>query len=69
MRYSLPQTEDIRITVHDISGKHLLTLVDKEQDAGYYRVVFDGTGLPSGVYLYSIQAGSFRDTKKMLLMK
>jgi len=59
----------IQLIVYDVLGNEIVTLVNKEKPAGNYEVEFDGTGLPSGVYFYRLQAGNFIKTKKMLLMK
>lgn len=72
--YQLPKRCDVRIEVFDLSGHKVRTLVCEEQSAGYKSVVWDGTddsGTPvaSGVYLYRIKAGSFSDTKRLLLSK
>jgi hypothetical protein len=50
-------------------GNEVATLVSEEKHTGNYEVEFGGTGLPSGIYFYRIQAGSFIETKKMVLMK
>ncbi len=47
----------------------MTTLVDKEKSAGSYKIEFNATTLPSGIYFYRLQAGSFVETKKMVLMK
>jgi hypothetical protein len=52
-----------------MSDREIETIVDGEQEAGYFEVSFDATGLPSGIYFYRLQAGSFVETKKMVLMK
>ncbi|MDZ7821419.1 MAG: T9SS type A sorting domain-containing protein [Candidatus Marinimicrobia bacterium] len=69
IRYALPQAETVRISVYDLSGRHIAQLVEAKQKAGYYRVLFDASGLSSGVYLCVMDAGDFRHTQKMLLMK
>jgi hypothetical protein len=67
--YSLPKSEFVTIKVFDASGKVIKTLVNEQKSADYYQVSFDGTGLSSGVYFYSIRAGDFFQTKKMILVK
>jgi hypothetical protein len=59
----------VSMIVYDILGNEVVTLVNKEQAPGNYEVSFDASALSSGVYLYTIKAGSFVQTKKMLLMK
>jgi hypothetical protein len=50
-------------------GKSVIQLVNEEKEVGNYSVEFDATSLPSGIYFYRLQAGSFVETKKMVLMK
>jgi len=69
IRFSIPQSEQVVISVFNIQGELVESLVNKEMDAGNYQITFDGSGLASGLYLYRIQAGSFIETKKMTLMK
>lgn len=59
----------VSMIIYDILGNEVVTLVNKEQAPGNYEVSFDASALSSGVYLYTIKAGSFFQTKKMLLMK
>ncbi|NOX65959.1 MAG: T9SS type A sorting domain-containing protein [Chlorobi bacterium] len=59
----------VQLKVYDILGKEIATLVNKEQQSGNYEVNFNASNLPSGMYLYKIQAGEFSNTKKMLLLK
>tara|TARA_B100001750_G_scaffold20562_1_gene13917 strand:+ start:319 stop:513 length:195 start_codon:yes stop_codon:yes gene_type:complete len=64
----------VNVTVYDMLGREVKTLINQTQDAGYRSVIWDATnnqGQPvsSGVYLYSIEAGEFRKTKKMILLK
>ena len=65
----LPQQSHVRLTIYNLLGQELVTLVNKEHEAGSYQAQFDGEGLASGVYLYRIQAGDFVETKKLLLLK
>ncbi|MFI5237635.1 MAG: T9SS type A sorting domain-containing protein, partial [Ignavibacteriales bacterium] len=59
----------VTLIVYDILGREITTLVDEEKPAGSYEVIFDGKNLPSGIYVYQLIAGNFRDSKKMLLIK
>jgi hypothetical protein len=65
----LPVGSHVRLIVYDALGREVAVLVDEERPAGSYRDTFDGSGLASGVYYYRLTAGSFTDTKKMVLMK
>ncbi|MEP0860054.1 MAG: T9SS type A sorting domain-containing protein [Ignavibacterium sp.] len=57
------------LTVYDILGNEVTTLVDEYREAGIYEVEFDAENLSSGIYFYKLQAGNFIDTKKMILMR
>ena len=59
----------IKIKVYDILGNEIATLVNEEKSAGNYEIEFDGSYLSSGIYFYSMQSGTFTDTKKFILMK
>ncbi len=67
---NLPKGEAlVQLKIYDILGREISTLVNKEQQPGTYEFQFDGSNLPSGVYFYRLQAGSFSDTKKLVLLK
>jgi hypothetical protein len=57
------------LKVFDIAGREVATLVNEKLQPGFYEVTFDGSNLPSGVYFYRLTAGSFKDTKKLVLQK
>ena len=67
--YSLPVSGMVKVTVFNSLGQAVEVLVNRIQDAGNYSMTFDGSNLSSGVYYYRIDAGSFVDTKKMILIK
>ncbi|MBU2494683.1 MAG: T9SS type A sorting domain-containing protein [Bacteroidetes bacterium] len=69
INYSIPKTCFVTLKVYDLLGKEVLYLVNEEKPEGYYEVEFNGALLSSGVYLYSIQAGNFSDTKKFILLR
>ena len=69
INYSVPELSNVVIKVYDVLGKETATLVNEQKPAGSYEVEFDASNLVSGVYLYKLQAGSFVETKKMILMK
>ncbi len=72
--YNLPRKEFVKISINDMLGHEVKTLVNKIQEKGLKTIKWNGLDdnnkkLPSGLYLYSIQTGSFRETKKMLFLK
>jgi hypothetical protein len=69
IRYSLMVNSYVTLKVYDVLGREVATLVDERLDAGYKEIHFDAGGLPSGVYLYKLVAGSFQNVKKMLFVK
>ena len=75
INYELPAsrgervTNYVSLTVFDILGNEIKSLVNAKQTAGSYEVDFDGKGLSSGIYFYKLSAGSFSETKMMTLIK
>jgi parallel beta-helix repeat protein len=69
INYSIPKNSNVTLKVFDILGRLVKTLVNEQKEAGYYTVQFDGTNLSSGIYFYTIEAGDFRVSKKMVLVK
>ncbi len=69
IKYEVPENSFVSIRVYDLLGEELATLVNEEKSAGSYDVNFDAGQLASGFYIYTIEAGSFVETKKMMLMK
>jgi len=67
--YGLRERTNVELKLFDVLGSEIEIFVSGEQDAGYYEIEFDATILSSGIYFYRIQAGSFVETKKMVLMK
>lgn len=67
--YSLPRNSLVKLTVFDIQGKEVKSLVNEVKSAGSYQVEFNATNLPSGVYLYRLEAAGYSETKKLLLLK
>jgi hypothetical protein len=69
IRYSLPHSAYVKLFVYDILGRQVAALVDKKQDAGVYETLFNASLLPSGVYFYRLEIGTFTQTKKMIILK
>ena len=69
IRYELPKATSVRLTVYDVLSREVSTLVNELKQPGCYEAVFDGKNLASGVYLYRLQAGSFVQSRKLLLLK
>ncbi|MGH1366308.1 MAG: DUF4397 domain-containing protein [Calditrichia bacterium] len=69
IRYSIPQSSDVTVTIFNIAGQKVATLVSERQSAGAYTLDFNAAQFPSGVYFYQINAGSFVSSRKMVLSK
>jgi hypothetical protein len=69
VRYELPESGHVRLSVYDVMGREVAVLVDGAQVTGTYEVNFNASNLASGVYLYRLQVGTYTQTQKMLLMK
>ncbi len=67
--YQLAVNSKVQLTIYDISGKKIKTLVNKRQNAGQQSVTFNATGLASGIYIYKLKAGSFEQNRKMILLR
>ena len=69
IKYSIPEASFTSIKIYNELGKEVSTLVNETKSAGTYEVEFNASNLSSGVYYYKLQAGSFTETKKMILAK
>jgi hypothetical protein len=76
IRYSIPSVTPsgvegslVTLKVYDVLGNEVVTLVNEEKPVGNYEVEFNASGFASGIYFYKLQAGSFNQVKKMILMK
>lgn len=69
LQYSLPKDGNVSLKVYNVIGQEVATLVNAHQKIGNYKVNFNAEHLASGIYFYRIQAGSFSEVKKMLLIK
>jgi hypothetical protein len=67
--YQLPMTSEVVLSVYNILGQKVATLVAEKQQAGSYKVEWDASKVASGAYLYRIEAGNFTDVRKMIIMK
>jgi hypothetical protein len=74
VRYDLPEASEVRLTIYNILGQKVVTLVDEVQNAGYHSVTWtglDAAGSPisSGIYMYRMETDGFTDVKKMMFLK
>jgi hypothetical protein len=69
IRYGIPLNSRVVIEVFNILGQRVTTLVDTDQGAGFYEVMFEGYRYASGVYIYRMRAGSFSESKKMMILR
>ena len=69
IKFQVPSSGIVSLKVYDVLGKEVATLVNEEKPAGSYEINFNASQLSSGIYFYKIQAGSFIQTKKMILLK
>jgi len=69
IKYSIPRSSDFVLKIFDVLGREITTLVNEVKSTGIYELEFDASNLPSGTYFYQLRAGSFIETKKMILIK
>jgi len=69
IKYSIPETEVVKLSIYSVLGEEVAVLFDGMEEAGFYEISFNASSLPSGVYFYRLIAGNFVETKKMLLLK
>jgi hypothetical protein len=69
IQYTLPEPQHVVITVFDIQGREVITLVDEQKNPGYYSVNVEGTYLSSGTYFYKIETAKFSKIKKLTVIK
>jgi len=69
IRFSIPSEMHVRLTVYDIRGRKVSTLIDKPMRAGDHTQIFNAANLASGIYLYQLRAGTYTQTKRSLLLK
>ena len=69
INYTLAERSNVSIKVYDVLGEEVATLVNSNQDAGAHTINFDASNLASGLYIYTLNAGNFTSSKKMMLLK
>lgn len=69
IRYDLPETEHVELKIYNVLGSEIRTLIDKKMSAGVHKFTFEMGKLPSGIYFYSLKAGHFKETRKMILIR
>jgi N-acetylneuraminic acid mutarotase len=67
--YAVPERGHVRLTVYNIAGQRVATLVNEEQPAQFYEVTFNASNLSSGMYIYLLQVGNFQQSKRMIYIK
>jgi hypothetical protein len=67
--WQIPEANNVTLKIFDILGREVATLVDESLIVGRYDTEFEASSLPSGVYIYRLQAGEYVESKKMLLLK
>jgi len=69
INYQLPMTNEVELSIYNLLGQKVVTLVSEKQKAGYHQVEWDAGQMASGVYYYLINAGEFQDVRKMMLLR
>jgi flagellar hook assembly protein FlgD len=69
INFQLSAVSNVELSIYDMNGKIVETLVRESKSAGYYKVIWDASNVSSGIYFYRLQAGNFVETKKMVFMK
>ena len=69
IKYGIKEKSNVKIKIFNVIGKEVAIVLNEVMQPGYHQVDFNAANLTSGIYFYRIQAGSFIETKKMMLLK
>lgn len=69
IHYQLPKSSEVELSIYNLLGQKIETLISERQQSGKHQIKWDATGFPSGIYYYMIQAVEFRQVKKMVLVR
>ncbi|MBA4312239.1 MAG: hypothetical protein C0417_06385 [Chlorobiaceae bacterium] len=69
IHFELPEESHVTLKIYDMLGREVATLVNDVRKVGSYKVAFDGTKLPGGIYFYKLMSGGFAQTKRLILIK
>ena len=69
IEYSIPENGNVKLKIYNSLGEEVATLVNEYKTAGNYKINFDASALPSGIYFYRINANNFSSVKKLILLK
>ena len=69
IRYQLPKDDFVNLIVYDVLGKEVKTLIEENENAGYYSVLLNADDLSSGIYFYKLTTSTYNSTKKFILLK
>jgi surface antigen len=69
IRYQIPVSSKVILRIYNVLGQEMATLVNEQKESGHYSVIWNALNIPSGVYFYRMQAGSFTQTKRILLLR
>jgi hypothetical protein len=69
LRFAVPEESRVVVKLYSVDGRMVRTLVDEDKEPGYHELTLNGATLPSGVYFCRMEAGSFSDMRKLVLLK
>ena len=69
IKFSIPASSNVKLSVYNMLGQEVATLINSDLSAGTYSYTFDASKLSSGIYFYTIRTNSFTQTRKMMLLK
>lgn len=69
IKYYLPKTSHVKLTVFDILGNEVIILIDGIKSSGVYEETWNASGVPSGIYFYQMNADGLLQTKKLIFIK
>lgn len=69
IKYNLPKASEVALTIYDVLGREIKTIVNEQQQPGSYEVNWNASNISSGIYFYQLKTNDYVNTKKMLLLK